>query len=166
MDAWLDHLDEKERNRAAFIGGAVLFCLEAGLQVSGITSLPLAIGLWGIAALLLLYWLSHFKWAAPLRAWIIVRAKDGRIRFAAILMAAGLLFWGGMEFQNWRSIASNDGTAGQPQLATARLYYNMNNPAPDVVEADNVVTPPMSFEWADDGAMINGVRPDRSNGRC
>ena len=63
MDAWLDHLDEKERALAAFVGGTILFLVETGLQVSGITSLPLAIGLWGLAALLFLYWLSHFKWA-------------------------------------------------------------------------------------------------------
>jgi hypothetical protein len=46
-----------------FLTGAALFLIESGLQVSGINSLPLAIGLWGLAALLLMYWVSRFQWA-------------------------------------------------------------------------------------------------------
>jgi hypothetical protein len=55
-------MDEKTKSRAAIIGGAILFFIEAGLQVSGITNPPLAIVLWGTAVVLFLYWLSHFPW--------------------------------------------------------------------------------------------------------
>lgn len=102
METWFDHLDEKERARAAFVAGLILFFIESGLQVSGFTSLPLAIGLWGLAGLLFLFWLSHFQWAAKLRGWLQLRMANRRVKFGGIIIAVGLIFWGGMEFEEWK----------------------------------------------------------------
>src|ERR1700724_145130 len=68
MLGFFDHLDNRRKAWAAFVGAAILFFIEAGLQVSGITSLPLAVTLWGIAGILFLYWLRYFAWAPGLQA--------------------------------------------------------------------------------------------------
>jgi len=52
-------MDDRRKRRLAVIGAAILFLIEVGLQVSGVTSLPLAITVWGVAGILFLYWLSH-----------------------------------------------------------------------------------------------------------
>src|ERR1700731_1104720 len=65
-------MDQNRKARLAVIGAAILFLIETGLQVSGLTNLPLAIALWGLAALLFLYWLGH-----SLNDW---RAAHGRKR--------------------------------------------------------------------------------------
>src|ERR1700734_3442319 len=67
MHALLDHLDEKAKAWAALIGGAILFLVETGLQVSGYTNHTLAIALWGTAFVLCIYWLHYItpkKWRA------------------------------------------------------------------------------------------------------
>jgi hypothetical protein len=61
MFGWFDHLEEREKVRAAGIGAIIIFLVETGLQVSGITNLPLAVCLWSVAGVLSLYWQSHFK---------------------------------------------------------------------------------------------------------
>lgn len=98
---FFDHLHEREKARLALIGGAILFLIQLGLQMSGFTSLPLAIGVWGLAALLFIYWASHFERAKPLYDWI-----NSHWRLVVTLVAIaiiGLFFWGGMQFQYWRS---------------------------------------------------------------
>jgi hypothetical protein len=68
MHDLFDHLDEKAKAWAAFIGGAILFLIEAGLQVSGFTNLLLAIFLWGAAFILFLHWLHYIAPKEWLRA--------------------------------------------------------------------------------------------------
>ena len=63
-----DHLDNQKKAWAAFIGAAILFLIESGLQVSGINNLPLALVIWGFAGALLVYWLRYFAWAPGLGA--------------------------------------------------------------------------------------------------
>jgi hypothetical protein len=63
-------MDENRKAKLAFVGATILFLIETGLQVSGIANLPLAIGLWGIAALLFLYWLGH-----SVNDWRVSRGK-------------------------------------------------------------------------------------------
>ena len=55
-----------------FVPGVVLFLVNTGLQVSGITNVVLAIALWGLAAILLVWAAWHsFNLSSLLLTWQI-----------------------------------------------------------------------------------------------
>jgi hypothetical protein len=51
-------MDDRTKARLALIGAAIVFCINAGLQVSGYQNIWTACVLWGAAAILGLYWLK------------------------------------------------------------------------------------------------------------
>lgn len=55
----ITQMGENKKSHAAGFWAAIFFLVESALQVSGITNLPLAVMLWGIAGVLFLYWLGH-----------------------------------------------------------------------------------------------------------
>jgi hypothetical protein len=91
-------MDDNNKAKLAFIGGAILFLIESGLQVSGLTNLPLAITLWGLAALLFLYWVGHSAndWRAKRGKPRLKLEPSHLITLGIIIAAAGLVwnqFW-------------------------------------------------------------------------
>lgn len=75
MHELLDHLDDRAKAWAALIGGAILFFIESGLQVSGYTNQLLAIVLWGVAFVLCIYWLHYVTPKSWLKAWRVRMAS-------------------------------------------------------------------------------------------
>ena len=51
-------------------------------------------------------------------------------------------------------VATASGLPPGPQLARLLIHFLANNPNPDVIEAENVVLPPISFQWDEGGNEI------------
>jgi len=151
MLGFFDHLDKNGKARAAVVGSAILVCIEIGLQVSGLTNLLLAITLWGIAALLFFYWLSHFKLFIRVRAWARKQASKPLVRYGSIIVVGCLLFLGGIGFQNWLSpFISTTGTKVElgprkraaipaaPIPTSLRILFGPASVAPKELQSKNV----------------------------